>query len=394
MKKKHRSNDTPKLNEAEVLRRAQETLEAHLPLEADGYCCTSTTLYEVLIGVAAHRSTIESVCTELAGAPDGETIRGYLNEQLRVEELAELEKRINAALAAHWPKHLRRRGAIEAAMDFHDRPYYGGAEQEQALWVRGKAKDGTTRFYRVATAYAIVRDQRVTLAIRFVLPDDETVAVVADLWGGLRRRGLRFRCLYLDRGFASVAVFKYLQSRHQPALIACPIRGQDGGTRALCQGNKSYRTRHTFASGEGQKFTADIAVCRVFTTAKRTGRHPRRGEWLVFVLIELDWTPKQCRRRYRKRFGIETSYRLNHKLLGWTTSPNPAYRFVLMGVGFILLNLWIQLCWEFTQVARRGGRFLNAKLFRLQRFINFLTHALEQLYGRISNITAPAPLLL
>ncbi len=394
MKKPHRSDDKPNLNEVEVLRRARATLAAHLPLEAEGYCCTSTTLYEVLIGVAAQRSTIESVCSELAGAPDGETIRGYLNEQLRVDELAELERRINAALAAHWPKKVRRGGALEAAMDCHDRPYYGQAEQEQALWVRGKAKDGTTRFYRVATVYAIIRGQRVTLAIRFVLPDEETVQVVADLWGGLRRRGLRFRCLYLDKGFASVAVFAYLQSRHQPALIACPIRGKAGGTRALCQGHKSYRTEHTFESDPNQTFTADIAVCRVFTTAKRTGRHPRRGAWLVFVLIELDWTPKHCRRRYRKRFGIETSYRLNHKLLGWTTSPNPAYRFVLMGIGFILLNLWIQLCWEFTQVARRGGRFLNAELFRLQRFIHFLTHALEQIYGRVSNITAPAPPLL
>lgn len=394
MRKKHRSYDKPKLNEVAVLRRAQATLEAHLPLEADGYCCTSATLYEVLIGVAAHRSTIESVCAELAGAPDGETIRGYLNEQLRVEELPELERRINAALAAHWPKQVRRGGAIEAAIDWHDRPYYGKAEQAQALWVRGKAKDGTTRFYRVASAYAIVRGQRVTLAIRFVLPEDETVEVLADLWRGLHQRGLRLSCLYLDKGFASVEVFDYLHSRGQPALIACPIRGKDGGTRALCQGNKSYRTVHTFQSGQGQAFTADIAVCRVFTTAKRTARHQRRGEWLVFVLIELDWTPKHCRQRYRKRFGIETSYRLSHKLLGWTTSPNPAYRFVLMGVGFILLNLWVELCWEFTQVARRGGRFLNAELFRQQRFINFLIHALEQLYGRISNITAPAPPLL
>jgi hypothetical protein len=212
MRKKPRSEDKPKLNEVEVLRRAQATLEEHLPLEADGYCCTSATLYEVLIGVAAQRSTIESVCAELAGAPDGETIRGYLNEQLRVEELAELERRINAALAGGRAPP-RGGGAIEAAIDCHDRPYYGKADQAQALWVRGKAKDGTTRFYRVATAYAIVRGQRVTLAPRFVLPEDETVEVVADLWRGLRRRGWRFSCLYLDKGFASVEVFGYLQSR-------------------------------------------------------------------------------------------------------------------------------------------------------------------------------------
>lgn len=40
----------------------------------------------------------------------------------------------------------------------------------RGLWVRA-AKDGTTRFYRVATAYVIWRDMRVTLAIRFVLTD-------------------------------------------------------------------------------------------------------------------------------------------------------------------------------------------------------------------------------
>jgi hypothetical protein len=376
------------------LRRAQATMEKYLPLKAEGYCCTSATLYQVLIGVAANQSTIESVCAELAGAPDGETIRTYLNEQLRVEELPQLEQRLNRALAANWPKKMRRGGPVEVAIDFHDRCYYGKAEQKVALWVRGEAKDGTTRFYRVATAYAIVRGQRVSLAMRFVLPGDETVKVVSDLRRALRGRGLRLGCLYLDKGFASVAVFDYLQKRQQPALIACPIRGKQGGTRALCQGRRSYRTEHTFRSGDGERFTVEVVICRVFVTSKRTGRHQREAEWLLFVAIDLPWRPEQCRQRYRQRFGIETSYRLANKLLGWTTSPNPAYRFVLIGLGFVLLNLWVHLCWEFTQVARRGGRFLLSPLFRQQRFINFLIHALERLYGCVSHITAPsAPLL-
>jgi putative transposase len=376
------------------LRRAQATLEKHLPLAADGYCCTSETLYQVLIGVGVKQGTIESVCAELADAPDGETVRGYLNEQLRVEDLPRLERQINAALSANWPKKLRRGGPIEVAMDFHDRPYYGRSEQAEGLSVRGEAKAGTTRFYRVATAYAIVRGQRLTLGIRFVLPREETVEVLADLWRSLRQRALRISCLYLDKGFASVAVFDYLDQREQPALIACPIRGKKGGTRALCQGNKSSRAEHRFKSGSGELFTAQMSVCRVFTTAKRTGRHKREATWLLFVQIHLDWTPERCRQRYRRRFGIETSYRLTNKLLGWTTSPNPALRFVLLGLGFVLLNLWVDLCWEFTQVARRGGRRLKTALFRQQRFINFLMRALERLYGYISEITAPsAPLL-
>lgn len=389
-----KSEATPKLTDEEVLRQAQATLQQHLPLEANGYVCSDETLYQILLGVVANRGTLTSVCAELADAPDDETIRGYINEQITVEQLPELERQLNAALASRWPKSLRRGGPIEVALDFHDRPYYGKAEQAEGLWMRGEAKDGTTRFYRVATAYAIVRGQRVTLALRFVLPESTTVEAVATLWRGLRRRGLTIGCCYFDKGFASVEVFDYLRKRQQPALIACPIRGKRGGTRALCQGNKSYRTTHAFTSGKGQSFLADMVVCRVFTTAKRTRRHRRQASWLLFVAIHLDWTPIQCRKNYRKRFGIETSYRLKNKLLGWTTSPNAAYRFLLIGLGFVLLNIWVFLCWFYTQVARQGGRCFATGLFRQQRFIHFLNHALERIYRCIYEINAPtAPIL-
>jgi hypothetical protein len=67
---------------------------------------------------------------------------------------------------------------------------------------------------------------------------------------------------------------------------------------------------------------------------------------------------------------------------------------VLIGLSFVLMNVWIQLCWEFTQVARRGGRFLKGSLFRQQRFINFVIRALERIYGQVCEITAPSVPLL
>jgi len=388
------NNDKPKLNDEKVLGQAKKTLERHLPLEADGYRVTSDTLYDILIGIAANRGTTESVCAELAGAPDPETIRHYFREQFTVDQLPELQSSINAGLAANWPKKLRRSGPLEVAFDFHDRPYYGKQAQAEALWVRGEAKDGTTRFYRVATAYAILHGQRVTLAIRFVLPGDQTVEAVRELRQTLLRRGLRIDVLYLDKGFSGVPVLKYLRRCQQPALIACPIRGKKGGSRALCRGRASYCTEYTFNEGQENEFTARMAVCRVFTTSRRTKRGKRRAEWLLFILIALDWTPERCRQRYRKRFGVETSYRLGNKLLGWTTSPNPAYRFVLIGLGFLLLNLWVHLCWLYTQVARQGRRALATFLFRQVRFLNFLKHALERIYGTVNRIRAPAVPLL
>lgn len=388
------NNDKPKLNDEKVLRQAKKTLEICLPLEADGYCVTSETLYDILIGIAANRGTTESVCAELAEAPDPETIRRYFREQFIVEQLPQLQQSINAGLAANWPRKLRRSGPIEVAFDFHNRPYYGKQEQEEGLWVRGEAKDGTTRFYRVATAYAILHSQRVTLAIRFVLPGDQTVEVVRELRQMLLLRALRIAVLYLDKGFSGVPVLKYLRRCQQASLIACPIRGKKGGTRALCRGRASYRASYTFnegrGEGRGEEFTAQLAVCRVFTTLRRSKHGKRRAEWLLFIMIALDWTPEQCRQRYRKRFGVETSYRLGNKLLGWTTSPNAAYRFVLIGLGFLLLNLWVHLCWLYTQVARRGRRAFARSLFCQVRFVSFLKHALERIYGTVNKITAPA----
>ena len=380
---------TLELRAQEVLHHAQTLWEEKLPLKADGYKCSTDDLFKVLLGVAATKGTLEAVCANLAGTPEPHTIGGYFNEQLCVEELPALEQQLNAALAAEVPRFVRRQ-AQEVAIDFHDRPYYGKGEQTEELWVRGKAKDGTTRFYRVATVYLILNGLRVTLALRFVLPEDDSVHVVDGLLRRVQAQGIQISCLLLDKGFESIALMAYLTRRGQAALIACPIRGTTGGTRALCQGRKSYTTTYTFKDKQGQAFTVPVLVCRVFTTARRTGRLRRQAEWLLFIELGLTLSPRYARHLYRYRFGIETSYRCEGQVRGWTTAKNPAYRFVLLALAFVLLNVWILLRWRFTQVPRRGGRWVDTHRFPLRRFVTFLQHALEACYGCVQAISAPA----
>jgi len=383
------NDNTPKLTDVKVLEQTAQLLEEHLPLRADGYVCTTEDLINILLGVSASCSTVQALGTDLVGSPDPETIRGYLREQLRVEDLPKLEQQLNAALAEEIPIRVWRQ-VCNVAIDFHDRPYYGKTSQEEGLWVRARAKDGTTRFYRIATAYVMLRDLRVTLAIRFVLPGEETVEVVKSLLQQVKKQEIRINCLFLDKGFSCIAVMQYLDHQGLSAVIACTIRGKTGGTRALCQGPRSYCTTHTFRGKDGITFTADLAVCRSFTTAKRTKRLKPRLVWLVYILINLDLTPQAVRRLYRKRFGIETSYRCAGKVRGWTTSNNPAYRFVLIALAFVLLNVWIHLRWLFTQVPRRGCRRLDTKRFELSRMAKFIRRALEDHYGCVGEIVAPA----
>ena len=56
-------------------------------------------------------------------------------------------------------------------------------------------------------------DQRWTLAVTFVHPQDSLLAVLQRLLSDLQALGLSRGCLYLDKAFCSVAVLGYLQAQ-------------------------------------------------------------------------------------------------------------------------------------------------------------------------------------
>jgi hypothetical protein len=62
-----------------------------------------------------------------------------------------------------------------------------------------------------------------------------------------------------------------------------------------------------------------------------------------------------------------------------------------MSLGFLLVNLWLELRWWFCQVKHQGRRQLAFKRLRLQRMIGFLNRAIEHLYGVVSFIVAEVP---
>jgi putative transposase len=100
-------------------------------------------------------------------------------------------------------------------------------------------------FFRIASAYVIWREVRLTLALTYVLPEDDLPGVVERLWQHLRHLGLHATVVYLDKGFCSGEMLRYLQRAQQAAVLACAIRGKTGGIRALCQGRGSYTTDDT-----------------------------------------------------------------------------------------------------------------------------------------------------
>lgn len=368
---------------AQDIRETMQTVsQEHLPLQANGYRCTSEMLYDILMKAASENISIDAACRDLEQSASGNRIREHLNEQLSVEHLERYEQQLNAALAARLPHQLQSQ-RVEAAIDEHDEPCYAKTPELQAYTCRSKPKAGTGRFLRIVTFYVIYRQMRLTLAVAFVRPEEPTVAIVQRLLERAVQLQLQLDVLYLDRGFCSGQVIEYLKAIRQKAILACTIRGKTGGTRQLCHGRKSYHTSYTFTDGT----VAEMAV--VATLVPNKDKKLRR-KWLLFVLIGVDWTPKTVYRRYRFRFAIEASYRILRRVRVKTTSRNPALRFFLLGFALLLVNIWAFLRWFVARIPGRGPYRLDPTRFQFQAFISMLRRSIETLYGAVMAIPIPA----
>jgi putative transposase len=356
----------------------QQVIQKHVPLAVKAYHCNTEMIVDVLLKASAENCSIEAASADLEAVADCNTICEYLNAVLNVEKLREQEKAMNAALAESIPAAMQRT-KVEVAIDFHDEPFYGKQEALRKVTCNGHAKKGTTHFVRIATAYVIWKQVRLTLAVRYVLPEEETLDIWKSLLQRLKALGIVSRALYLDKGFASGPVIRHLQAQHQPAIIACPIRGKDGGTRALCKARGSYTTPYTFTDG-----TQETLAMKASLVPDKTGQFRRK--WLAFIIIEMDWSVDKVHDQYRRRFGVECSYRSLRRVRGTTTSRNPALRFFLLSVGLLLVNVWAFLRWEFARLIAPGPRWVNPSLFRFYRFTRFLIRAVEDRYGVLMSL--------
>lgn len=214
------------LDGEDIRAKVEAGLSAELGLNAVGYKCDGALVINMLVAAPIQGGTLESVCQDLALAVESNTLRAYLNRHLEVSGLREQEMAVNRSLSACIQAELPHRGC-EMALDYHDEPFYGKDAELRSYGCGGRAKDGTTHFYRIASLYVMWRQVCLTVAVTYVLPEDSTAAAVQRLLERMRHLNLQPRVLYMDKGFCSGEVIRYFQQQLIPALIACPIPGQD-----------------------------------------------------------------------------------------------------------------------------------------------------------------------
>ena len=342
-----------------------------LPLEMPGVI-QSRDLMRVLVFAAASRLSVHQACEQLERAPSGPTVLGNLASQL--SDLDALEGHVNDLLATLIPKGLGKRGR-RVAVDVVALPYHGTVDEaHQGEVCRSKAKCGTTHFFTSATAYAVVRGRRYTLAMCRVRATQSMDSVLRTLLARLVTLGIRIKLLLLDRGFYTVRVIRDLITGEWPFIMPAVKRGKKPttaggptGTYALAAERHGQWTTYTLKSSAQGRVAFDLAVV-CYNTRGQRGRHQR--ETLLYATWGLTHRPLHwIRATYRSRFGIESSYRQSHQARMRTSSRKPALRLLFMGVALVLRNVWVWLHAEVMAQPRRGSRQLRPHSLRFARLL-------------------------
>jgi len=379
---------TKQLTAQDVYQLTSETLQAHLKLDMSNSPFDAQDIWDVVIAAAVERTTIEMACDLLEAAPSPNTVRQAVYSLLAQEKsLLALEALVNTLLVTRLPSKLFSRALVGAA-DITEIPYHGQHEEEDEHIRRGRAKHGTTHFHCFATLYIVKNNKRYTVAVTLVRRSDKTQQVLQRLLEQGKTLGLRLKRLYLDRGFDNNGVVAYLKQQSFPTIIPLTIRGKQGGTRALLKGRKSYQTTYTRASTRYGEQVLNVHVACKYSK----GRYGRQGvcHFAYVIIGKLKMLPHQVFEEYRRRFGIETSYRLMNTVRARTTSSSVSLRLFFVALSFMLLNLWCYVKWCHLFVSRRGPRQILHHLLPLARWRLWLWEMVKQRLGFSLTITIPS----
>jgi hypothetical protein len=111
-------------------------------------------------------------------------------------------------------------------------------------------------------------------------------------------------------------------------------------------------------------------------------RHRKTGEPLVYATWGLvGWSPVQVAEEYRRRFGIETSYRQLNECLARTSSRNERYRLLLVGMALLLCNLWAYLHCEVFSTGKLCETRLQLWRMRLLHLRVAMATVIAALFG-------------
>jgi hypothetical protein len=357
-------------------------------LKDHGWKCTAAVVWGIVLRAAARMSSVSAACRDLSRGPGDQAVFNALQAGLP-RTLPALEKRLDQLLTGQLPRRLQRR-SWTVAIDWHLVPYYGQPQASRNELYYGKPTRGTTRFHAYATACIVSHGVPYTLAATWVRRHESMVRALDRLVGKIDAQGLKIRRLLVDRAFYNLPVIQFLQGRKIPFLMPAMCRGRAPKRGQLKPANLRWIARqkagwhaHTLRNG---KRTATVKICVAYRTHKNRTDRKRKQQKLLFAAWRVHGSPTEVRELYRKRFGIETSYRQWRQARIMTCTRDPHLRLVFVVIGLMLRNLWLWI--HETLLADRSAGALTLRLQRL-RFRRMLDWIALQVVTELHDWSTP-----
>ena len=130
--------------------------------------------------------------------------------------------------------------------------------------------------------------------------------------------------------------------------------------------------------GEQRRSTrVTICVASKGYTDKKTGK--RRRKKLLYAVWKVRLTPQDIRETYRKRFGIETSYRQMNEARIRTCTRDPGQRLLFVGIALVLRNVWVWLHFKLAKGKWNDEPHVFLELLRFKEMLLWITQVVSRL---------------
>jgi putative transposase len=296
----------------------------------------------LLILASVWQSSLSGACRLVKDPPCREAARKAAHALLP-RKPRELLEALLRALRNTVPDHLRRLPQV-MALDLHQRPFYGKKTTRGCS--RRQNKQGTRNSFTYATIAVLTRWGRFTVGLLLVRPKMRLTTIVGELLRQAQEAGLAVCRLLLDKEFYAAEVVDLLQRAGAPFIMPAEDRG---ASKFLYDPKTAVGFYDYGWEGDLKRYDPEKKkrVKRGKLAVRVRGcaaRHKKTGEPLGYATWGLvGWSPRQVSEEYRRRFGIEASYRQLNSCLARTSSTCERYRLLLVGVALLLCNLWSQL---------------------------------------------------
>jgi Transposase DDE domain len=376
------------LTSRDVRETAEKVLARAVPLKGYGLKVSAHDLVEVLLLVAALTSSLSAVVRRFAFGFSHETARKALNDNL--SDVDKLNQGLVDALYFCGSRALRRR-RWDVALDIHYCPFYG--QRPTPGVIGGQKKQGSKWHYAYATAVLIHRRHRYTVGLLPLTDKFKAHEVVRALLEQMAKHGLKLRGVVLDSGFDSGETILLLQDKKLSYTIPLRKKGRGNNRRNACFALPlGTITEIDWVTDESRKPVTTRVVVQ-----------ERAQDNKVMVYAFAGWGADEATGRwrqaarlagmaYRRRFGIETSYRQANQGKGTTTKKDVKYRLLLFGLALLLRQVWVWLSGQMAKQQRlRPKQWLSSLPF--VRLLTWLADELKSLHPEEKSIPLSSPLL-